>query len=98
MIRFSLKKRLHGAQGDFFLELEFEMEEDEFIVVLGPSGSGKTTLLRMLAGLEKPEEGYIEVKGEVWYDSKRGNKLTTAEEGCGLCLSGLCPIPKHEPF
>jgi ABC-type sugar transport systems, ATPase components len=66
MIRFRLKKKLHGAQGDFLLELEFEMGEEEFIVVLGPSGSGKTTLLRMLAGLEKPEEGYIEVKGEVW--------------------------------
>jgi ABC-type sugar transport system ATPase subunit len=44
------------------LELEFEMEEDELIVVLGPSSSGKTTLLRTLAGLEKPEEGSIEEK------------------------------------
>lgn len=32
--------------------------------VLGPSGSGKTTLLRMVAGLEHPSEGAIEVDGE----------------------------------
>jgi sulfate transport system ATP-binding protein len=36
----------------------------EFIALLGPSGSGKTTLLRVLAGLERPDEGRVEFDGE----------------------------------
>ena len=98
MIRFSLKKKLYGAQGDFLLELEFEMEEDEFIVVLGQSGSGKTTLLRMLAGLEKPEEGYIEVKGEVWYDSKRGINLPPQKRDVGFVFQDYALFPNMSLF
>jgi multiple sugar transport system ATP-binding protein len=35
----------------------------EFMVLLGPSGCGKTTLMRMIAGLEYPEFGHIEIGG-----------------------------------
>jgi len=35
----------------------------EFFVIVGPSGCGKTTLLRILAGLDKPSEGSIELRG-----------------------------------
>jgi molybdate transport system ATP-binding protein len=98
MIRFSLKKKLHGAQGDFLLELEFEMGADELILILGPSGSGKTTLLRMLAGLEKPEEGYIEVKGEVWYDSKRGMNLPPQKRDVGFVFQDYALFPNMSLF
>jgi molybdate transport system ATP-binding protein len=98
MIRFSLKKKLHGAQGDFLLELEFEMGAEEFILILGPSGSGKTTLLRMLAGLEKPEEGYIEVKGEVWYDSKRGINLPPQKRDVGFVFQDYALFPNMSLF
>ena len=33
--------------------LNGEIEDGEFVVVVGPSGCGKSTLLRMIAGLEK---------------------------------------------
>jgi len=98
VIRFSLKKKLHGAQGDFLLELEFEMEENELIVILGPSGSGKTTLLRMLAGLEKPEEGSIEVKGEVWYDLKRGINLPPQKRDVGFVFQDYALFPNMSLF
>ena len=35
----------------------------EFTVLVGPSGSGKTTLLNLIGGLDKPDEGKIEVNG-----------------------------------
>ena len=40
-------------------------------VVIGPSGAGKTTLMRIIAGLDKPAEGFIQFGDEVWLDTKR---------------------------
>ncbi|APW98116.1 ABC transporter ATP-binding protein [Halobiforma lacisalsi AJ5] len=44
-------------------DLDLEIEDGEFVTVVGPSGCGKTTTLRMLAGLEKPTDGRIEIGG-----------------------------------
>ncbi|GAB3675378.1 sn-glycerol-3-phosphate ABC transporter ATP-binding protein UgpC [Halopiger thermotolerans] len=45
-------------------DLDLEIEDGEFVTVVGPSGCGKTTTLRMLAGLEEPTSGRIEIGGE----------------------------------
>ncbi|XWN31596.1 MAG: ABC transporter ATP-binding protein [Devosia sp.] len=44
--------------------IDLAIEASEFFALLGPSGSGKTTTLRVLAGLEKPDEGTMTVDGE----------------------------------
>ncbi|HSF84675.1 MAG TPA: ABC transporter ATP-binding protein [Acidimicrobiia bacterium] len=43
--------------------LDFAMDEGEFISVVGKSGAGKSTLLRILAGLDVPSAGDVEVTG-----------------------------------
>ncbi len=44
--------------------LDLAFENGEFIVLLGPSGSGKSTACRILAGLERPSSGSVEVDGK----------------------------------
>ena len=44
--------------------VSLDIVDGEFFSLLGPSGCGKTTMLRMIAGLEFPTEGSIQVFGE----------------------------------
>jgi len=44
-------------------EVELEIADGEFLAVLGPSGSGKSSLLRLVAGLEEPTGGWIDMDG-----------------------------------
>ena len=44
--------------------LNLECAAGEFMALMGPSGSGKTTLLNLIGGLDKPDEGEIDVAGE----------------------------------
>jgi multiple sugar transport system ATP-binding protein len=46
-------------------DLNIDIADGEFLVFVGPSGCGKTTALRLVAGLEKCEEGEIRIGGEV---------------------------------
>jgi spermidine/putrescine transport system ATP-binding protein len=43
--------------------INLSVMENEFLTIVGPSGSGKTTLLRMIAGMDKPTDGDIVLKG-----------------------------------
>ncbi|MFA6655228.1 MAG: ABC transporter ATP-binding protein [Bacillota bacterium] len=43
--------------------INFEVDQGEFLGVMGPSGSGKTTLLNLLASMDKPTTGHIEIAG-----------------------------------
>ena len=44
--------------------ISLDIEQEEIYCLYGTSGSGKSTLLNMLAGLEKPTEGTIHIKGQ----------------------------------
>ena len=44
-------------------DVNFELENGEFVVVLGPSGAGKTTLLNLLGGMDTPSRGEIVLDG-----------------------------------
>jgi putative ABC transport system ATP-binding protein len=43
--------------------ISFNVEEGEFLGLMGPSGSGKTTLLNLIAGIDKPTKGNIQING-----------------------------------
>ena len=44
--------------------LDLDVKRGDFLALMGPSGSGKTTLLNLVAGIDQPSEGVLEVCGE----------------------------------
>ncbi len=46
-------------------QLDLEVQRGQLLSLLGPSGCGKTTALRLIAGFEAPDEGTIELDGQV---------------------------------
>ena len=44
--------------------VNFQVQKGEFTAIVGPSGSGKTTFLNMIGGLDKPDEGTINIAGQ----------------------------------
>jgi len=44
--------------------LNLSIADGEFVVLLGPTGAGKTTTLRLIAGLERPEQGSVTIGGD----------------------------------
>jgi len=45
-------------------DVSLEIPSGEFTAIMGPSGSGKSTLMHLLAGLDQPTEGTVEIAGE----------------------------------
>ena len=45
-------------------DINFTIEEHEFVSIIGPSGCGKTTLLKIIAGLIKPDMGEVKYQGD----------------------------------
>lgn len=53
-----------GEEIHVLAKLNLEIPRGEFLALMGPSGSGKSTLLNLLAGLDRPSSGAIEVGGD----------------------------------
>ncbi|MGY6548159.1 MAG: sulfate/molybdate ABC transporter ATP-binding protein [Roseinatronobacter sp.] len=51
---------------DVLRGIDLRVEKGELVALLGPSGSGKTTLLKIIAGLEWPDAGRLDVDGTDW--------------------------------
>ncbi|HEU0222259.1 MAG TPA: ABC transporter ATP-binding protein [Paracoccaceae bacterium] len=74
-------------------ELQLEIGEGEFLVLLGPSGCGKTTTLRCLAGLEAPDAGRITLGGRTVFDSARGINLPPDRRNVGMVFQSYALWP-----
>ena len=93
MIRAEIKKRLHGAQGEFDLDVGIEIGAGEFVALFGPSGVGKTTLLRCLAGLELPDQGQISVENISWFHSASRLNIAPQQRRVGYMFQDYALFP-----
>src|SRR5258708_32648549 len=74
--------------GGGVFDVSLAVQSGEFVVLLGPSGCGKTTLLRMIAGLEFPDSGEIQIGG--------GN--TTRRESIAMVFQNFALYPHMTVF
>ena len=56
--------RFGGQQVEALRDVNFEVEEGEYVAIMGESGSGKTTLLNILAALDRPTAGSVQLDGK----------------------------------
>lgn len=93
MIQMVLNKTLNGPNGAMQLQIDAQLSSGTFLCLYGPSGVGKTSILRMLAGLMKPEQGYLEVQGKVWFDSQNKINLPPQQRSLGFLFQNYALFP-----
>ncbi len=69
------------------------MGDPTITVFLGASGSGKTTVLRCLAGLERPQRGYIRFGDTVWFDGAQKVFLPPDRRHVGVLFQDYALFP-----
>jgi multiple sugar transport system ATP-binding protein len=67
--------------------INLDVNDGEFMVLLGPSGCGKSTVLRMVAGLEDPTSGAVMIDGEY------ANDLTPRDRGIAMVFQDFALYP-----
>ncbi len=78
-----IKARFKVDYKTFALHVDLLLPGRGVTALFGASGSGKTTCLRVIAGLERAADVYLEVNGEVWQDDKRNIFLPTHQRPLG---------------
>ncbi len=78
--------------------VSFEVEEGRFFTLLGPSGSGKTTTLRCIAGLERPDQGEVELAGALVSSRSAGIFVPPNRRDIGMVFQSYAIWPHMTVF
>ena len=73
-------------------DINIDIADEEFLVLLGPSGCGKTTTMRMIAGLETPSEGDILLDGAVI------NEVDARDRDVAMVFQGYALYPNMSVY
>ena len=75
-------------------EVDFSVDEGEFIAIVGPSGSGKTTLMNILGLLDRPESGDYELRGESVAQLSPEARAKVRNEAIGFVFQQFHLLPR----
>jgi iron(III) transport system ATP-binding protein len=78
--------------------VNLEAPAGRLTAVLGPSGCGKSTLLRVIAGLERPDSGEVEIDGESLSSPARGVFIPAAQRNIGMVFQSYALWPHLTVF
>ena len=84
---------IHKDFGPFRLDAAFETDSGAVTGLLGASGCGKSVTLRCIAGIETPDEGHIELDGEVLFDSAARVNLSPQKRRVGYLFQNYALFP-----
>lgn len=79
-------------QGQFSLDQRFQSEQ-LVIGLFGASGTGKTTILHSIAGLIRPQSGWIKIQNQTWFDQAQNIHLSTQQRRVGLVFQDAQLFP-----
>ena len=88
----SIAVNIEKTVGDFQLKTEFYADIG-ITAIFGPSGAGKSTLVNLIAGLVKPDSGYIKILNEVIFESQLKINVPANKRGIGFVFQDARLFP-----
>jgi len=89
----SIHLQIQLNRSAFMLDVDLQLPGQGITAILGTSGSGKTTLLRAVAGLEKNQQGRIQIGAHIWQDTQQGIDLPTWQRPLGYVFQESSLLP-----
>lgn len=87
----NLSFRYKNAEEMTVKDFSLEMKKGEILSILGDSGSGKSTVLRLIAGLEVPKQGKIQIERKVIVDDQ--TYVLPEKRGMGMVFQDYALFP-----
>ena len=84
--------KVYDGKNKVVHEVDLEINDKEFVVLVGPSGCGKSTTLRMIAGLEEISEG------EIYIDGKLVNNIPPKDRDIAMVFQNYALYPHMSVF
>src|SRR5207248_776895 len=78
---------------DVFTGLSLDVAQGSFTALMGPSGSGKSTLLNLIAGLDRPTSGTVQVAGAAVHAMTAGQLAAWRARHIGFVFQQLNLLP-----
>lgn len=91
----NISKQVSSPEGGLTIlaDVSFSIDAGESVAVVGPSGAGKSTLLALLAGLDLPTSGYVELNGINLNEIDEDGRAMIRAESVGFVFQSFHLVP-----
>ncbi|HHB52197.1 MAG TPA: ATP-binding cassette domain-containing protein [Saprospiraceae bacterium] len=93
MISIAVNRVIKSKNDTFKLSCNFNIESGSFVSVFGPSGAGKTSLIRIIAGLDKIDDGFINIDNTIWVNTQEKINLKPQQRQVGMVFQNSALFP-----